>query len=101
MHNRASAWRARRAQRAAAVAMQDTAAPAPVSLARATLEQRLAEFPAKVGELRQFLGALQRFSPDVVLDLMGNHKAGAISALTFSDRRIGAARPWRREPSSA
>jgi heptosyltransferase-1 len=54
-----------------------------------------------LGELRQFLAALGRFSPDVVLDLMGNHKAGVISALTGSDRRIGAARPWRREPSSA
>jgi lipopolysaccharide heptosyltransferase I len=54
-----------------------------------------------LGELRQFLAALGRFSPDVVLDLMGNHKAGVISALTFSDRRIGAARPARREPSSA
>ena len=54
-----------------------------------------------VRELRAFLGALDRFSPDVTLDLMGNHKAGVISALTLSDRRIGAARRARREPSSA
>ncbi|HYG62578.1 MAG TPA: glycosyltransferase family 9 protein [Thermoanaerobaculia bacterium] len=54
-----------------------------------------------LGELRRFLAALRRFSPDVVLDLMGNHKAGAISALTLGRRRIGAAKPWRREPSSA
>lgn len=54
-----------------------------------------------LSELRQFLAALGRFSPDVVLDLMGNHKAGAIAALTLSDRRIGAARSSRREPSSA
>jgi heptosyltransferase-1 len=52
-------------------------------------------------ELGGFLSALDRFSPEVVLDLMGNHKAGAIAALTLADRRIGAARRWRREPSSA
>lgn len=45
--------------------------------------------------------ALRAFAPDVVLDLMGNHKAGVLSALTFADRRIGLARPYRREPSSA
>jgi heptosyltransferase I len=54
-----------------------------------------------VRELRAFLAALDRFSPDVTLDLMGNHKAGVISALTLSDRRIGAERRSRREPSSA
>jgi heptosyltransferase I len=48
-----------------------------------------------------FLAALDRFAPDVVLDLMGNHKAGVISALTLADRRIGAARAHRREPESA
>ena len=53
------------------------------------------------GELRGFLAALDRFAPEVVLDLMGNHKAGAISALTLADRRIGFARRHRREPSSA
>jgi len=52
-------------------------------------------------ELGAFLAALDRFAPDVTLDLMGNHKAGAISALTLCDRRIGAARRSRREPSSA
>jgi len=54
-----------------------------------------------VRELGAFVAALDRFSPDVTLDLMGNHKAGAISALTLCDRRIGAARRARREPSSA
>lgn len=52
-------------------------------------------------ELRAFFAALDRFSPEVTLDLMGNHKAGVISALTLCDRRIGAARRSRREPSSA
>ena len=54
-----------------------------------------------VRELGAFLAALDRFAPDVTLDLMGNHKAGAIAALTLCDRRIGAARGSRREPSSA
>jgi heptosyltransferase-1 len=52
-------------------------------------------------ETRSFLSDLNRFAPDAVLDLMGNHKAGAISALTLADRRIGFARTSRREPSSA
>ncbi|HSS79264.1 MAG TPA: glycosyltransferase family 9 protein [Thermoanaerobaculia bacterium] len=53
-----------------------------------------------IGELRAFLSSLNRFAPDAVLDLMGNHKAGVISALTLADRRIGFARTFRREPSS-
>lgn len=52
-------------------------------------------------ELGGFVTALDRFAPEVVLDLMGNHKAGVISALTLADRRIGFARRHRREPSSA
>jgi heptosyltransferase-1 len=48
-----------------------------------------------------FLGSLRRFSPDVTLDLMGNHKAGVIAALSLAGRRIGFARAHRREPSSA
>ncbi|HEX7182631.1 MAG TPA: glycosyltransferase family 9 protein [Thermoanaerobaculia bacterium] len=52
-------------------------------------------------ELGGFLAALDRFAPDVTLDLMGNHKAAVISALTLCDQRIGAARRHRREPSSA
>ena len=52
-------------------------------------------------ELGSFLGGLRGFAPDVVLDLMGNHKAGVLAALTLADRRIGPARRHRREPSSA
>ena len=50
-------------------------------------------------EMAAFRDALDRFAPDVTLDLMGNHKAGFLSALTLCDRRIGPAQ--RREPSSA
>jgi heptosyltransferase I len=52
-------------------------------------------------QVATFRDALDRFAPDVTLDLMGNHKAGFLSALTLCDRRIGPARPWRREPSSS
>jgi heptosyltransferase-1 len=52
-------------------------------------------------EIGGFRAALDDFAPDVVLDLMGNHKAGVIAALTFSHRRAGLARRFRREPSSA
>ena len=57
--------------------------------------------PDTLREVGAFLAALDRFAPDAVLDLMGNHKAGVLAALTLADRRIGAARPFRREPSSA
>jgi len=48
-----------------------------------------------------FLGELDRFAPQVVLDLMGNHKAAVIAALSLAPRRVGHARAGRREPSSA
>lgn len=51
--------------------------------------------------VRELRAQLDAFRPDVVLDLMGNHKAGAIGALTLADRRIGFSRTARREPSSA
>ncbi len=52
-------------------------------------------------ELRDLVGRLRAFRPDVALDLMGNHKGGALAWLSGARRRIGAARPERREPSSA
>lgn len=51
--------------------------------------------------MRDFFVGLERFAPDLVLDLMGNHKAGALAALTLADRRVGVAPRFRREPSSA
>ena len=52
-------------------------------------------------ELGAFFGQLDRFAAEVVLDLMGNHKAGILAALTLADRRVGVAKEFRREPSSA
>jgi len=51
-------------------------------------------------ELGAFFSTLDRFAPEVVLDLMGNHKAGVLAALTLADRRIGVEKSYRREPSS-
>ncbi len=56
---------------------------------------------ATVRGVRDFASELQDYGADVVLDLMGNHKSAAIAALTMADRRIGLARRFRREPSSA
>lgn len=52
-------------------------------------------------ELGALFAALEGFAAEVVLDLMGNHKAGALAALTLADRRIGVEKVYRREPSSA
>ncbi len=59
--------------------------------------------PFAASTRREVLGlwrSLRAFRPDVVLDLMGNHKAGVLGALTFARRRIGLERRQRREPSS-
>lgn len=52
-------------------------------------------------EFSEFRRALDSFSADTVLDLMGSHKAGLIGALTLADRRLGLDATDRREPSSA
>ncbi len=51
--------------------------------------------------LSRLRSQVSSFAPEISLDLMGNHKAGVLSALSFADRRIGLARAFRREPSSA
>lgn len=57
VHNRVNAWRARRAEQGSSPVATDRSAQAPVSMARASLEQRLGEFPGKLGEFRDFLDA--------------------------------------------
>ncbi len=52
-------------------------------------------------EMRAAVRAMREFHADAVLDLMGNHKAGTLAWLSGCPRRIGLARPFRREPSSA
>ena len=52
-------------------------------------------------ELATFLRRLHAFAPEVVIDAMGNHKSALIAAISLADRRLGARRSDRREPSSA
>jgi ADP-heptose:LPS heptosyltransferase len=52
-------------------------------------------------EVAGFVRALRGFRADLALDLMGNHKAGALALLSGARRRLGPARRFRREPSSA
>lgn len=52
-------------------------------------------------ELTTFLRRLHAFAPEVVLDAMGNHKSGLLAAVSLADRRLGARRRDRREPTSA
>ena len=56
VHNRATAFKARRAQQGGGVLTDDEpGVAAPVSMARATLDQRLAELPTRFTDLRQYL----------------------------------------------
>jgi len=57
--------------------------------------------PTTLREVGRFFGAVEHLAPEVVLDLMGNHKGGLLAALTLADHRLGLARPFRREPTSA
>ena len=52
-------------------------------------------------EIGAFRVALEDFAADVALDLMGNHKGGVLAWLSRAPRRLGLARPLRREPASA
>lgn len=58
VHNRVTAWKARQTQQGTVTTQAPTAPSAPVSLARATLEQHLAELPGKLTEQRRYLDAL-------------------------------------------
>ncbi|MCB1034204.1 MAG: glycosyltransferase family 9 protein [Acidobacteria bacterium] len=52
-------------------------------------------------EILEVRRRLRCFRADVVFDLMGNHKAGALARLSGCHRRVGLRRQDRREPSSA
>jgi heptosyltransferase-1 len=56
---------------------------------------------ATLREMRAGLGRVSDYGADVVLDLMGNHKAGVLAAITSCDRRVGLEARLRRERSSA
>lgn len=52
-------------------------------------------------EVRDAVGALKDFAPDLALELMGNHKGGILASVSGAPRIVGLARRHRREPSSA
>lgn len=94
IHNRAAAWRARRSSTTAVVT--DQSAATPVSLARATLEQQLAEFPSKLGEFRDFVDGVvstMRTAGDVEAagaEVEDAHRE-ALTRVTEAERRASAA----------
>lgn len=51
--------------------------------------------------MRTAIRNIRSFRAEIALDLMGNHKAGLLARLSGARRRIGLARPYRREPSSS
>ncbi|MBN3459775.1 hypothetical protein JNN96_37725 [Mycobacterium sp. DSM 3803] len=96
VHNPASAWRARQAQAGSAVTTEEAAPAAPVSLARASLEQRLEQLPEKVGELREYLDSILaavQAAGDVEAagaEVEDAHR-DALTKITEADRRTAAA----------
>ncbi len=52
-------------------------------------------------EIRAAVAALRDFKADVAVDLMGNHKGAFLAWLSGARRRVGPARGYRRERSSA
>lgn len=52
-------------------------------------------------EIIAFRRAVRAFRADVAIDLMGNHKAGALAFVSGARRRLGAQQADRREPSSS
>ncbi len=96
VHNRANAWRARRAQRGSVATQEDAGLASGVSLARATLEQRLDELPEKVADLRVYLDDLVvqlRAAGDVEAagaEVEDAHR-DALAKVTEAERRSAAA----------
>lgn len=63
--------------------------------------RQITQSAATCRDIGRTIKELQDFGADVVLDLMGNHKAGLLAAISLTDHRIGLQRRDRREPSSA
>lgn len=106
VHNRASAWRARRASQhnttgTVATPPEDDAPVVPVSMARASLEQRLERFPEQIEQLRSFLdGALAelRTAGDVeaaAAEVADAHRE-ALAKITAAEQQLADAERARR-----
>lgn len=96
VHNRANAWKARRAREGAVTALDSEATAAPVSLARATLDQRLAELPERFADLRHYLDGVVadiRDAGDIEAagaEVEDAHR-DALAKITEAERRTAAA----------
>ena len=95
VHNRSNAWYHRRAERAAP-ATASAASSAPVSMARATLEQRLTELPDKIGELRRYFdGVLAELRTASDIEAAGaeveDAHRDALTKITEAERQAAAA----------
>lgn len=95
IHNRASAWKARRSQ-SGTVIHDEPGATAPVSMARATLDQRLAELPERFADLRQYLDGVVsdlRAAGDIEAagaEVEDAHR-DALTKVTDAERRVAVA----------
>ena len=95
VHNRANAWKARRVQRDNATTREDGLS-APVSMARATLEQRLSELPERIADLHQYFDGIVigiRAAGDVEAagsEVEDAHR-DALTKVTEAERRATAA----------
>jgi chromosome segregation ATPase len=97
VHNRANAFKARRRlQRGGVTTVEDADAGAPVSMARATLEHHLSEFPDKLADLRGYLDAVLaaiKAAGDVEAagaEVEDAHR-DALAKITEAERRAAAA----------
>lgn len=112
VHNRATAWRARRAAEQATTSAGGAGAggqggelsttAAPVSLARVSLEQRVEQLPARIDALQDFLTALVtelRVAGDVEAagaEVADAHR-DALAKITAAEQRIADAERARRD----
>ena len=103
LHNRANAWHRRRGERATAVGGAESAASsAPVSMARATLEQRLADLPEALSRFTEYLSGVVaevRTAGDMEAagaEVEDAHRE-ALAKVADADRRASAADRARRD----
>lgn len=101
LHNRANAWHHRRRQEPAAEPAAEFVA-APVSMARATLEERLNRLPGLIGEVRDYMdGVLDELRAASDLEAAGAEvedvRREALAQTTAAEQRASSAERARRE----
>ncbi|WP_078293598.1 hypothetical protein [Mycobacterium sp. D16R24] len=102
LHNRANAWHHRRKQEPAAAPAPEELVAAPVSMARATLEERLNRLPGLFGEVREYMDSvLEELRAASDLEAAGAEvedvRREALAQTTAAEQRASAAERARRE----